>query len=203
MATVQVEGAFVQGIGFFMTEDVEMKNGTLVSDGTWTYKVPTVDTIPQRFHVELYNGPAHQHRVLSSKGTLALTPELLMGCLFFMHNSCRSCCFFSRRPSAFDVDVRFWFMAAVGEPPLLLAGSVHMAIQSAIKAARKENARWCAQPNVEEESKHNTNIFRLDTPATVDRIKLLCGLDNVESYLEALVRMEHQPNTDSSVNTIE
>jgi xanthine dehydrogenase molybdopterin-binding subunit B len=42
----QVEGAFVQGIGFFMTEDVEMKNGTLVSDGTWTYKVPTVDTIP-------------------------------------------------------------------------------------------------------------------------------------------------------------
>jgi len=94
MATVQVEGAFVQGIGFFMTEDVEMKNGTLVSDGTWTYKVPTVDTIPQRFHVELYNGTAHQHRVLSSKGDLAPTPELLMGCLFFMHNSCSSCCFF-------------------------------------------------------------------------------------------------------------
>jgi xanthine dehydrogenase molybdopterin-binding subunit B len=95
-------------------------------------------------------------------------------------------------------------MAAVGEPPLLLAGSVHMAIQNAIKAARKENARWCAQPNVEEESKlKNTNIFRLDTPATVDRIKLLCGLDNVESYLEALVRMEEQSNTDSSMKTIE
>jgi hypothetical protein len=79
-----------------------------------------------------------------------------------------------------------------------------MAIQNAIKAARKENARWCAQPNVEEESKlKNTNIFRLDTPATVDRIKLLCGLDNVESYLEALVRMEQQSNTDSSVKTIE
>ena len=59
----------MQGIGFFMTEGVEIdKDGRESADGTWTYKIPTVDTINKRFHVELFNSPALQERVLSSKG---------------------------------------------------------------------------------------------------------------------------------------
>ncbi|KAH9323777.1 hypothetical protein KI387_018416 [Taxus chinensis] len=127
----QIEGAFVQGVGFFMTEEhVVDKNGKLESDGTWTYKVPTLDTIPRKFNVELLNSPVHQKRVLSSK--------------------------------------------ASGEPPLLLAASVHCAIREAIRAARRDLPI--------NKNKH----FRMDSPATMDVIKSLCGLDNVECYLKSL-----------------
>ncbi|VAH30488.1 unnamed protein product [Triticum turgidum subsp. durum] len=65
----QVEGAFVQGIGYFMSEEyVTNTDGLVVSDGTWTYKIPTVDTIPKQFNVELRNSGFHKKRVLSSKG---------------------------------------------------------------------------------------------------------------------------------------
>lgn len=66
---LQVEGCFVFGIGFFLTEEiVRDSKGKLVSDGTWLYKPPTMDMIPQRFNVELFNSPVHKQRVLSSKG---------------------------------------------------------------------------------------------------------------------------------------
>ena len=49
---VQVEGAFVMGVGYFLTEDiVRDAEGKLLSDGTWTYKPPTIDIIPQKFNV--------------------------------------------------------------------------------------------------------------------------------------------------------
>ena len=66
---MQVEGAFVFGIGFFLTEEtVRDAKGNLLSDGTWTYKPPTIDTIPREFNVELFKSPAVSERVLSSKG---------------------------------------------------------------------------------------------------------------------------------------
>jgi abscisic-aldehyde oxidase len=67
--TLQVEGAFVQGIGYFMSEEyMTNSDGLVISDGTWTYKIPTVDTIPRQFNVELLNSGFHKNRVLSSKG---------------------------------------------------------------------------------------------------------------------------------------
>ncbi|XP_058084453.1 indole-3-acetaldehyde oxidase-like isoform X2 [Magnolia sinica] len=64
----QVEGAFVQGLGFFMLEQYETNSdGLVVSEGTWTYKIPTVDTIPKQFNVELLNSGHHKKRILSSK----------------------------------------------------------------------------------------------------------------------------------------
>lgn len=45
----QIEGAFVQGLGFFMLEEFLMNSdGLVVTDSTWTYKIPTVDTIPRQ-----------------------------------------------------------------------------------------------------------------------------------------------------------
>uniref|UniRef100_A0A0D3FQ04 Aldehyde oxidase/xanthine dehydrogenase second molybdopterin binding domain-containing protein n=1 Tax=Oryza barthii TaxID=65489 RepID=A0A0D3FQ04_9ORYZ len=50
----QVEGAFVQGIGFFTNEEYATNSdGLVIHDSTWTYKIPTVDTIPKQFNVEL------------------------------------------------------------------------------------------------------------------------------------------------------
>ncbi|GMN46982.1 hypothetical protein TIFTF001_016159 [Ficus carica] len=130
----QIEGAFVQGIGFFMFEEYETNsNGLVVSEGTWTYKIPTLDTIPKQFNVEVMNSGRHKDRVLSSK--------------------------------------------ASGEPPLLLASSVHCATRAAIKEARKQLLSWSG---IDEPQ----SIFQLDVPATMPVVKELCGLDMVERYLE-------------------
>ena len=66
-------------------------------------------------------------------------------------------------------------MAASGEPPLLLASSVHCAMREAIRAARKEFAGAGGSPLT----------FQMDVPATMPIVKELCGLDVVERYLES------------------
>ncbi|CAJ2653769.1 unnamed protein product [Trifolium pratense] len=82
-AVSEIEGSFIQGLGFFILEEYETNlDGLVLQDGTWNYKIPTIDTIPQ----------------LSSK--------------------------------------------ASGEPPLLLAASVHCATRSAVKEARKQLLSW-------------------------------------------------------------
>lgn len=45
--------------------------GLVVADSTWTYKIPTIDTIPRQFNVEVLNSGKHEKRVLSSKGMSA------------------------------------------------------------------------------------------------------------------------------------
>jgi xanthine dehydrogenase molybdopterin-binding subunit B len=68
----QVEGAFIQGVGFFTNEEYATNSdGMVVHDGTWTYKIPTVDTIPKQFNVEFINSARDQKRVLSSKGEVS------------------------------------------------------------------------------------------------------------------------------------
>lgn len=70
---LQIEGAFVQGIGFFMLEEyLANPDGLVVADSTWTYKIPTIDTIPKQLNVEILNSGHHQKRILSSKGVFIL-----------------------------------------------------------------------------------------------------------------------------------
>lgn len=77
---LQIEGAFVQGIGFFMLEEyLTNTDGLVVSDSTWTYKIPTIDTIPKNFNVRVLNSGHHEKRVLSSKGTVISSFHLLKG----------------------------------------------------------------------------------------------------------------------------
>ncbi|KAL0389243.1 UNVERIFIED_CONTAM: Indole-3-acetaldehyde oxidase [Sesamum calycinum] len=133
----QIEGAFVQGLGFFMLEEYQTNSdGLVIADGTWTYKIPTIDTIPKQFNVEVLNSGHHQKRVLSSK--------------------------------------------ASGEPPLLLAASVHCATRAAIKEARKQLKSLGAVDATDP-------TFQLDVPATMPVVKQLCGLNTVETYLQSLL----------------
>lgn len=67
---------------------------------------------------------------------------------------------------------------------MLLAGSVHSAIRKAILTARIETAKWTANSTLPD--KEGLNDFHLDPPASMDRIKKLCGLDNVELYLASM-----------------
>ncbi|WZZ31169.1 hypothetical protein YC2023_014570 [Brassica napus] len=133
---MSIEGAFVQGLGFFMLEEYLMNSdGLIVTDSTWTYKIPTVDTIPRQFNVEILNSGHHKNRVLSSK--------------------------------------------ASGEPPLLLAASVHCAVRAAVKEAKKQIQTWS------NDNREGIDLsFDLPVPATMPVVKEFCGLDVVEKYLE-------------------
>nr|XP_043629363.1 indole-3-acetaldehyde oxidase-like [Erigeron canadensis] len=133
----QIEGSFVQGIGFFMLEEyLTNSDGLVVADSTWTYKIPTIDTMPSKLNVQILNSGHHKKRVLSSKTS--------------------------------------------GEAPLLLAASVHCATRAAIKEARNQLSSWKGL-----EPDHS--VFQLDVPATLPVVKTLCGLDNVDFYLQSLL----------------
>ena len=72
------------------------------------------------------------------------------------------------------------FYAASGEPPLLLAVSVHCATRAAIREARKQLLRWKGL-------NESDLTFQFEVPATMPVVKKLCGLDNVEIYLQSLL----------------
>ena len=49
---MQVEGAFIQGLGLFTSEEVitDSDTGRLITDGTWEYKIPAATCIPRQFN---------------------------------------------------------------------------------------------------------------------------------------------------------
>ncbi|CAL5076012.1 unnamed protein product [Urochloa decumbens] len=66
----QIEGSFIQGIGFFIYEEyITNSDGLMISNSTWDYKIPSVDIIPKQFNAEVLNTGYHKTRVLSSKAS--------------------------------------------------------------------------------------------------------------------------------------
>jgi xanthine dehydrogenase/oxidase len=73
----QIEGGYVQGVGFGTTEEVVYDHaGALVTDNIWSYKPPCTKTIPLDFRVRLHpvdqarndrEELAEKHAVKSSK----------------------------------------------------------------------------------------------------------------------------------------
>jgi xanthine dehydrogenase molybdopterin-binding subunit B len=64
-------------MGFFTTEEtVVNSDGILQSDGTWTYKIPSADSIPRDFRVELLQNALNKKGILSSKGRLTFQVHL-------------------------------------------------------------------------------------------------------------------------------
>ncbi|XP_064600822.1 xanthine dehydrogenase/oxidase-like [Liolophura sinensis] len=113
----QIQGAFVQGCGLMLTEQLKITpDGKVLTRGPFSYKVPTVRDIPQEFKVSLLKGTPNPRAVYSSKG--------------------------------------------IGEPPVALAASVFLAIKDAIMSARFDSGL--------------SENFQLDSPATIDKIRLAC-----------------------------
>uniref|UniRef100_A0A7R9YWD4 xanthine dehydrogenase n=1 Tax=Chlamydomonas euryale TaxID=1486919 RepID=A0A7R9YWD4_9CHLO len=122
----QVEGAFVQGMGWTCLEELQwgdkqhpwVRPGHLFTKGPGTYKIPSVNDIPIDFRVELLSNVPNSRAIHSSK--------------------------------------------AIGEPPFFLGSSVFFALKEACYAAREDaglGAAW----------------FRLDAPATPERLRMACG----------------------------
>ncbi|MBL4639135.1 MAG: molybdopterin-dependent oxidoreductase [Kordiimonadaceae bacterium] len=122
----QIEGAFVQGIGYVLTEESLYENdtskdsyGQLNTPNTWGYKIPATTSIPKQMNVTLFP------REKAAAG-VPEAPSLL------------------------------YSSKEVGEPPLVLAASVFMAVKNAVRASRVERGL--------------SPLFELSCPATVQEV---------------------------------
>ncbi|XP_073407554.1 aldehyde oxidase-like isoform X2 [Dendrobates tinctorius] len=114
----QIEGAFVQGIGLYTTEELQYSpGGVLLTNGAGSYKIPSVYDIPKEFNVTLLPSSQNSYAIYSSKG--------------------------------------------IGEAALFLGSVVYFAIKDAVSSARKERGL--------------PNIFKLNSPATPEKIRMACG----------------------------
>jgi xanthine dehydrogenase/oxidase len=89
----QVEGAFVQGIGYLLTENLVFEpegpeKGRLNTNNTWRYKPPAVTTIPLEMNVHLFprdlakNIPEDANELFSSK-EVGEPPLVLANSVYF------------------------------------------------------------------------------------------------------------------------
>ncbi|XP_046360648.2 indole-3-acetaldehyde oxidase-like isoform X2 [Haliotis rufescens] len=65
----QAEGAFVMGLGYWMTEQMifDPKTGTALTDGTWEYKPPLGKDIPIDFRIQFLKNAPNPRGVLRAK----------------------------------------------------------------------------------------------------------------------------------------
>tara|TARA_E500000331_G_scaffold288639_1_gene284146 strand:- start:1062 stop:3278 length:2217 start_codon:yes stop_codon:yes gene_type:complete len=75
----QIEGGFVQGMGWLTTEELKWEQtGRLASHGPATYKIPAVGDTPSEFNVELFpNSPNTEATIFHSKAVGE--PPLVLG----------------------------------------------------------------------------------------------------------------------------
>ncbi len=75
----QIEGAFIQGLGYLTTEEMlwqtpdqapieGFENGALLTYGTWAYKPPTINSIPEDFRVHIVDNTATQATGMNETG---------------------------------------------------------------------------------------------------------------------------------------
>ena len=80
----QVEGAFIQGMGWLTTEELvwHPKTGLLTTHAPSTYKIPTANDCPPVFNVRLFNGQNAEDSIHRSKA-VGEPPLLLPFSVFF------------------------------------------------------------------------------------------------------------------------
>ncbi|XP_055625820.1 xanthine dehydrogenase/oxidase-like isoform X3 [Toxorhynchites rutilus septentrionalis] len=88
----QIEGAFVMGIGYYLTEALVYDNmtGALLTNRTWTYKPPGAKDIPIDFRVSFLQKSSNPAGVLRSKATGEPALNMAIVVLFALRYALRS-----------------------------------------------------------------------------------------------------------------
>lgn len=74
----QIEGAFIQGMGWLTTEELLWDDqGKVISNSPANYKIPTAYDLPEQFNVELYDQPNREDTIYRSKAVGE--PPLMLG----------------------------------------------------------------------------------------------------------------------------
>lgn len=88
----QVEGAFIQGMGFYTSEELHWAGrekswahpGSLVTNGPHSYKIPAASDVPCDFRVALWGGKgAENPRAVHSSKAVGEPPTFLSAAVFF------------------------------------------------------------------------------------------------------------------------
>ncbi|XP_001990519.2 aldehyde oxidase 4 [Drosophila grimshawi] len=88
----QVEGAFVMGLGYYLTEQLlyDRQTGRLLTNRTWNYHPPGAKDIPIDFRIELLQKSPNPVGFLRSKATGEPALCLAVGVLFAMQHAIQS-----------------------------------------------------------------------------------------------------------------
>ncbi|KAL5273168.1 hypothetical protein ACFFRR_000120 [Megaselia abdita] len=88
----QIEGSFVMGLGYWLTEQCifNKQTGMLLTDRTWNYKVPGIKDIPVDFRIELLQKSANNGGFLRSKATGEPAVCLSVGVVFAIRRAIES-----------------------------------------------------------------------------------------------------------------
>jgi len=79
----QIEGAFIQGVGYFTLEEITFKkDGAMFTKGPGAYKIPSFNDIPIEFNVSILKNSPADRTVHSSKG-VGEPPLFLAASVFF------------------------------------------------------------------------------------------------------------------------
>ena len=74
----QIEGGFIQGLGWLTTEEVSWKsNGVLTTHSPSTYKIPTAGETPFKFNVEIYDRGFNKEKVINRSKAVGEPPFML------------------------------------------------------------------------------------------------------------------------------
>ena len=128
----QIEGGFVQGTGYVTCESVDYsKEGKLLTDSTWTYKIPTTTELPRKLTVSMYPEDIDLKAMSRVSG---YTEE---ECLTHIRRRNVD------HPADEHKAVAEWIdtfgvqsSKTSGEPPIVLANGVYFAIYDAVRAFR-------------------------------------------------------------------
>jgi len=80
----QIEGGFLQGAGWLTMEEVKWKsNGQITTHSPSTYKIPAVNDMPEKFHVEIFKNGKNKENVVNKSKTTGEPPLMNAMSVFF------------------------------------------------------------------------------------------------------------------------